>query len=377
MGFLDDVKKGASNLGNSINSSVSGQQTSHRVSNLLHDLGALTWAAKIGQAGPDDATEWARIEAELTEIAPAGGAVDVSLKTGATPPPPPPPAAADAAAPPPPAAPDAPAPPPPPAPPRPPRPRRRLLRRPPPAPPAAPAAAAAGRLLHPRRPLAGGVRPCTPRWSTRSTVLRPTRSSPRPRPGPTRSCSRSSPHGLHPRVRSGANNSHYTSDGELPMIPGIDGVGRRDDGQLVFFVADDSPVRHDGRLRGRRRSAHRRAPGRTRPGDRRGRHEPGHVVVGRAPTADRLPTRTARARPRSHRQRGPDGGPGRQAARRGRGRRRRTRRRSASSACPPSERTRSCRWSGPADEVDRRYAAAAEVDARHRLPLGTSRRRRR
>ena len=96
MGFLDDVKKGASNLGNSINTSVSGQQTSHRVSNLLHDLGALTWAAKIGQAGPDDATEWARIEAELTEIATAGGAVDVSLKTGATPPPPPPPAAADA-----------------------------------------------------------------------------------------------------------------------------------------------------------------------------------------------------------------------------------------------------------------------------------------
>ena len=55
MGFLDDVKKGASNLGNSINTSVSGQQTSHRVGNLLHDLGALTWAAKIGQAGPDDA----------------------------------------------------------------------------------------------------------------------------------------------------------------------------------------------------------------------------------------------------------------------------------------------------------------------------------
>jgi NADPH:quinone reductase-like Zn-dependent oxidoreductase len=45
--------------------------------------------------------------------------------------------------------------------------------------------------------------------------------------------------GLHPRVRSGAAGSHYTSDGTLPMIPGIDGVGRRPDGTLVYFVAGD------------------------------------------------------------------------------------------------------------------------------------------
>ena len=45
--------------------------------------------------------------------------------------------------------------------------------------------------------------------------------------------------GLHPRVRSGASGSHYTSTGKLPMVPGIDGVGRRQDGQLVYFVADD------------------------------------------------------------------------------------------------------------------------------------------
>ncbi len=32
--------------------------------------------------------------------------------------------------------------------------------------------------------------------------------------------------GLHPRVRSQANGSHYTSSDELPLIPGIDGVGR-------------------------------------------------------------------------------------------------------------------------------------------------------
>src|SRR5207247_2387166 len=45
--------------------------------------------------------------------------------------------------------------------------------------------------------------------------------------------------GLHPRVRSGANGTHYTSDGRLPLIPGVDGVGRLPDGRCVYFVADD------------------------------------------------------------------------------------------------------------------------------------------
>ncbi|MEV5961103.1 zinc-binding alcohol dehydrogenase family protein [Kribbella sp. NPDC051952] len=48
--------------------------------------------------------------------------------------------------------------------------------------------------------------------------------------------------GLHPRVRSAANGSHYTSKGELPMIPGIDGVGRTAEGELVYFVAPDDGV---------------------------------------------------------------------------------------------------------------------------------------
>jgi NADPH:quinone reductase-like Zn-dependent oxidoreductase len=48
--------------------------------------------------------------------------------------------------------------------------------------------------------------------------------------------------GLHPRVRTGASGRHYTSTGKLPMVPGIDGVGRREDGQLVYFVADDDLV---------------------------------------------------------------------------------------------------------------------------------------
>jgi NADPH:quinone reductase-like Zn-dependent oxidoreductase len=45
--------------------------------------------------------------------------------------------------------------------------------------------------------------------------------------------------GLHPRVRSGAAGRHYTSSGTLPMIPGVDGVGRLPDGRRVYFAAAD------------------------------------------------------------------------------------------------------------------------------------------
>jgi NADPH:quinone reductase-like Zn-dependent oxidoreductase len=45
--------------------------------------------------------------------------------------------------------------------------------------------------------------------------------------------------GLHPRVRTGAAGRHYTSTGQLPMIPGIDGVGRLPDGQRIYFVVPD------------------------------------------------------------------------------------------------------------------------------------------
>ena len=45
--------------------------------------------------------------------------------------------------------------------------------------------------------------------------------------------------GLHPRVRTGASGRHYTSTGKLPMVPGVDGVGRRADGRAVYFVSDD------------------------------------------------------------------------------------------------------------------------------------------
>jgi len=48
--------------------------------------------------------------------------------------------------------------------------------------------------------------------------------------------------GLHPRTRAGAAGAHYTSTGALPMIPGVDGVGRRSDGKLIYFVAGDDAI---------------------------------------------------------------------------------------------------------------------------------------
>ena len=46
--------------------------------------------------------------------------------------------------------------------------------------------------------------------------------------------------GLHPRVRSQANGSHYTSTGDLPLVPGVDGVGRGSDGLVRYFVLSDT-----------------------------------------------------------------------------------------------------------------------------------------
>jgi len=47
--------------------------------------------------------------------------------------------------------------------------------------------------------------------------------------------------GLHPRVRSGASGTHYAEARVLPMIPGIDAVGRLADGTLVYCVVHDTP----------------------------------------------------------------------------------------------------------------------------------------
>jgi NADPH2:quinone reductase len=47
--------------------------------------------------------------------------------------------------------------------------------------------------------------------------------------------------GLHPVVKSRAKGSHYTSGGQYPLIPGVDGVGRLEDGRRVFFAAGYPP----------------------------------------------------------------------------------------------------------------------------------------
>jgi NADPH:quinone reductase-like Zn-dependent oxidoreductase len=48
--------------------------------------------------------------------------------------------------------------------------------------------------------------------------------------------------GLHPRVRSQASGSHYTSTDELPLVPGIDGVGRTAAGELRYFLLPDTSM---------------------------------------------------------------------------------------------------------------------------------------
>ena len=47
--------------------------------------------------------------------------------------------------------------------------------------------------------------------------------------------------GLHPIVKALASGSHYGSTGTLPFIPGVDGVGRQQDGTQIYFGISRSP----------------------------------------------------------------------------------------------------------------------------------------
>jgi NADPH:quinone reductase-like Zn-dependent oxidoreductase len=47
--------------------------------------------------------------------------------------------------------------------------------------------------------------------------------------------------GVHQLVRSIAAGRHYSSDGSLPFIPGVDGVARRADGSRIYTGATHSP----------------------------------------------------------------------------------------------------------------------------------------
>ena len=47
--------------------------------------------------------------------------------------------------------------------------------------------------------------------------------------------------GLHPVVKSIASGAHYLAPGATPFVPGLDGVGRLEDGTRVFFGASRPP----------------------------------------------------------------------------------------------------------------------------------------
>ena len=47
--------------------------------------------------------------------------------------------------------------------------------------------------------------------------------------------------GLHPIVKSLANGTHYGSTGVFPFVPGVDGVGRVEDGRRVYFGVVRAP----------------------------------------------------------------------------------------------------------------------------------------
>ena len=62
-----------------------------------------------------------------------------------------------------------------------------------------------------------------------------------PVPGEGEARVRVSAAGLHPVVRALAAGTHYGSTGNLPFIPGVDGVGRLEDGSRVYFGVSRSP----------------------------------------------------------------------------------------------------------------------------------------
>jgi hypothetical protein len=119
MGFLDDLKKGADNLGNKLNTSLSGQggPTQSQAEPLLRDLGVLTYLDQQGRLTEDLQPHVTRVLGEIQELEGQGLVLDVGLRSapppppagvGTTPPPPgvtaPPPAPGGAVPPPPPGA---------------------------------------------------------------------------------------------------------------------------------------------------------------------------------------------------------------------------------------------------------------------------------
>jgi hypothetical protein len=177
MGFLDDLKKGADNLGSKLNESFSGQSgpTQSQAEPLLRDLGVLTYLDQSGRLTEDLQPHVTRVLGEIQALEAQGLVLDVALRSapppppasvGATPPPPgataPPPAPGAGVAPPPPPAGAVPPPPPGGAAPTPPPPPAPAAVPPPPAPaPAAvpPPPAPSGAVPPPPPPGVAGTEP--------------------------------------------------------------------------------------------------------------------------------------------------------------------------------------------------------------------------
>jgi len=62
-----------------------------------------------------------------------------------------------------------------------------------------------------------------------------------PVPGAGKSLIRVSAASISHVTKSRASGAHYSSDGELPFVPGVDGVGVGEDGRRVYFVLPERP----------------------------------------------------------------------------------------------------------------------------------------
>ena len=62
-----------------------------------------------------------------------------------------------------------------------------------------------------------------------------------PVPAPGKSIIRVSASSISHVTKSRASGVHYSSHGELPFVPGIDGTGITEDGQRVYFLSPETP----------------------------------------------------------------------------------------------------------------------------------------